>query len=663
MLGPDGIPRIDLLFDHAQDSVCYAFYERNVRAILSKIFPEDFFRRMEQSNLAQAKCADRIRRYLPIMSGSPMREPPSTISFYLLATLRCKTCRFFFEMITSWLVPGTSLNNVLFFAADFRLPDFGGSQVYTVCEMTMRVEDAFQLEQLRRNLPILETEILAGVRSAYHARKILESKGWSADQKTAEIHERIAYLVRRLPNDFDNDVFTEMQHVLVMCPDEFKAERDCRHLGRIISVFYLYRKTLLERILNQPNRRHILLKIYRYPPESGTLTDYRRLAIIFSVNFLQEKELLEERHVLGALRKLFPGVKLVEGSFLSHRRGVENVATVYLEVDIPSKFGLTIRDMKRLEEQLPKAIKDRIEHPMNPVFNPRNEEEIMRNILVLGNQIKYIRDIPQLHLSFDEQTHSHLFFTVVLVRVLRKGSVPIRDMFKKSESPLDYIHERSRRIGMLRRKYPKEATVFRIRLEKHNFLREDHSIDLFKARQFVVSEVAQVVGEIRDYNGGMIAKQNELLDSVRSLLREEGQINSFLLENFFYSLTPVIMRSVMEPGALKTLYQLLVHSLEYELGASSESQLFFHEDSEFLYAVFTSNDESELENIEVAVHSLDVAPTSLAAASLTFHDRPGKGWIYRSDSVQRRLAFINCLQQIVEPDLPSKSGKIAQFEV
>ena len=92
------------------------------------------------------------------------------------------------------------------------------------------------------------------------------------------------------------------------------------------------------------------------------------------------------------------------------------------------------------------------------------------------------------------------------------------------------------------KKHRKEASVHRVKVPKEQFLRRDHSIDLYKARQTVVSEISRVVGEIRDYNGGMISKQNELLCSVKRLLGDMKNSDELLLENFFYSyLIPYIV--------------------------------------------------------------------------------------------------------------------------
>src|SRR5690606_28004721 len=171
--------------------------------------------------------------------------------------------------------------------------------------------------------------------------------------------------------------------------------------------------------------------------------------------------------------------------------------------------------------------------------------------------IKYLRDIPQMFITFVEQTHHHLFFTVIIVRVIKPDTVPVGRLFSNAGTAFEFIHDRCRTIGHIRKKYRKEANVFRVKVLKEQFLRHDHSIDLYKARQSVVNEITRLLGDVRDFNGGMISKQSELLASLVELL-EGIKYNDLLLENFFYSLNPVIMRTVLDPQALKTLFQMLL---------------------------------------------------------------------------------------------------------
>ena len=109
---------------------------------------------------------------------------------------------------------------------------------------------------------------------------------------------------------------------------------------------------------------------------------------------------------------------------------------------------------------------------------------------------------------------------------------------------------------MLRKKHPKEATVFRVKLSSFPFLRDDQSVDLFRARQTVVQELQKIVGEIRDYNGGMIAKQIELFETLQSSLEHQNRSDHRLLEAFFHALYPIESRSIVPPKQLKKFFLL-----------------------------------------------------------------------------------------------------------
>ena len=60
------------------------------------------------------------------------------------------------------------------------------------------------------------------------------------------VQEQIAFLTHRRPDAVDGDILSDMQHVLVICRDDFKQERTSRHLTRIIGIQSFFRKKLRE---------------------------------------------------------------------------------------------------------------------------------------------------------------------------------------------------------------------------------------------------------------------------------------------------------------------------------------------------------------------------------------------------------------------------------
>lgn len=309
--------------------------------------------------------------------------------------------------------------------------------------------------------------------------------------------------------------------------------------------------------------------------------------------------------------------------------------------------------MRILRRELPTDLKDRIEHLMHPVFMPRNEEEIMRNILSLSNQIKYLHDLPQVIISFDQQTYADVFFTVILVRVRTPGSPSIQDIFQPQEKgrqyngTLEYIHDRSKTIGFLRKKYTKEATVFGVKLSKNQFLRRDHSIDLNKARQAVVIELVSAIGEVRDFNGGMISKQHELLCLVKEQLGNNVKYSDLLLENFFYSLTPDVMRTVLDPKILKTLFLLLLESIENGFFSGESYALKMQVDSRHVFVMIKSEDRSIKEYMMRALNKFNFHSSKLVNSFNCVYDLSYVGYLYICEEADKQQVFCQAIQHSI----------------
>lgn len=645
MLNEHFLPLIVPVFDVNQDASNAAVYGDIIRHTLKKILPCDICFSKDNDPEVLADQEEQFQSILPYVTAESPKQLPGDMTFFAVSRYRANSFKFFFDMVSSWLVPGRRLNVVLIYAADFRMPEISDN-IYTLCEIVIRVESKEELDQILSNLPIIETELRLGIESSYDARRILEIKGLSTDEKTALIQEYISYLIKRLPRDFDHDVLTEMQHVLVMCREEFKALRECRHLSRIISFHYLFRKALRESVKNAPQKRHLSLKLFkaRIKNKDGFKTV---LAVLVGVNFFRDKEVFDKAHILKAIQNYIPMAHAVEGSFFANRRGTEHICTLYLEIEKNLGEDFTAEEIRMLRQKLPSDLKDRIEHLMHPVFMSRNEEEVIRNILSLSSQIKYLRDIPQVFISFDEQTHANLFFTIILVRVLKPDALSIQDQFKQSDTFLEYIHDRCQYSGSLRRKYKKEATVFRVKFPKEQFIRVDHSIDLNKARQVVVSELCCIVGEVRDFNGGIISKQNELLCEVRDLLANDGRYNDLLLENFFYSLAPVIMRSVLDPFALRSLFSLMLESIEDGFFNDESYAIKIELQPEFVFVMIKAEDRSIKEELTKAINKLQLHSSELANSYVSVYDIVYLGYIYRSDEHSRQQHFCQTVQMAV----------------
>jgi len=642
MFEEDGLPKIVTKFDDLENPNG-SFYRSAIANSLRKMLPK---------NVLEPCCSiPDFCSHLPLLIKTSKLN--THVTFSILSKYRPNAFKFFYEMISHWLVPGRRLDVPFFQVFDFQMPQHSAEETFTLCELMVHIDNELDLDEINKNFATIDTEIRLGMQSSYYARRILEIKGLAAETKTAMIQEDIVHLINRLPNGFNYDLLTEMQHMLVICRDEFKSIRESRHLSRIISIHYYFRKLLREAVRLASEQRHIYLKLFKAPVHfpQGTKTV---LGMVVGIHFLQDKEFFEEKHILSAIQHHIPNAKAVENSFFLNRRGNESICTLYLEVEKSTGEEFSSEEISLLRKELPIDLKDRIEYLMHPIFMPRNEEEIMRNVLSLSNQIKYVDDVPQVIISFDKQTYKELYFTIILVRAVEPNTPSIQDIFKLEKSTLGYIHDReAKTIGYLKKKYAKEATVFGVTITKEQFLRRDHSIDLNKARLAVVSELMRILGDIRDFNGGMISKQNEMIANLREQLENTAKYNELLLENFFYSVTPDIMRTVLDCKILKNLFLLLLESLEK--GAAGEENYSFkiRQEPQYVYAIIKTDDCSLKEIMGKAVGPFENSSSKLASSWVLNADTFYLGYIFLSDDPQQQEQFCTVIRDFKIPSQES----------
>lgn len=500
-----------------------------------------------------------------------------------------------------------------------------------------------EYEQALRNLPILETEIRLGVSSVYHATKILEIKGLAVDEKTALIQERVAFLLHHKPDDFDSDLFSQMQQFLVAARTNFKSPREVRQMVRLIGYFFLMRKEIKQRVEQLPERRHLKLKIglTRLHFPFGVK---RVLGIFVAMNFLKDNEIFEDSYLLQAVQRFVPTAELVlDSAFVEHRKE-DRILTMYLEVMKTDGKEFVAEEIRLLRKELGEELKKRVQQLTRPVFMPRNEEEVMRNIITLGQELRYLRDIPQVIISFDEHTDSDISFTVIMLRILLPHALSLQELFEKNKMKYAFTIDRVKKVGTVWRKYPKEATVFRIRLPLTPFVRSDQSLDLYRARQAVLAEIQGVVGEVRDYNGGMISKQLEVFEKVQKALGAQGKEQELLLENFFHSIFPVEQRNLLDPIYIKNLFIMFSELLLRESAVEGEPKIEVCEERNLLYVMIAVEDHALKNKITQAVAALNLPAAILPSVTIQMVGKLYLGYLYFSEIQESRSLFMETLR-------------------
>lgn len=634
--------QLEFDFEFGCPEVNAEYYRDGAQDLIQRLVPRDM---LETGGVHLAVQRARFADMLPLISWSDLSRAPCTLSVLLLCKYRLNACNFFYDMISRWLLPQRRVNVEVFFASDVRVSHLS-DDLLSVAEIVVYLKSAQDVEEVRRNLSAIETEIRLGVVSNYHARRILEFKGLSSDGKTAMIQEKIGSLIQSHSKDFDRGIFSQMQQFLVTCREEFKEGRDYHHISRMISNLYSLRKVLKQNVETSPSKRHVALKFLktRLLPSGVSAIEKPVLGVLVGLNFLGEHELFEESHLITAIQKYLPAVRTVPNSPFVDRDTDTSIQTLYIEIEKVNGFDFTLSEVQHLRAHLPDQVKGHIEQLTHPIFMPRNEEEVLRNIMALSRQLRYVNDMPQVILSFDEQSKDNLSFTVILVRILGKNAPTVETLFAKSRTDLKYLPDRVRRLGHLRRKYVKEATVFRTLVSSRAFLRNDHSVDFYKAREHVLHEITRIVGEMRDYNGGIIYKQNEVLGALKSSLGRLAVSHNVLIEKFFYSLMPMEMRTVLDTEPLKQLFLLLLQAKKTDLQQKKQ-------DARRSLVVTPIHHHSARRDLASAVERLGLPVHQYVSFFLEVNQTQFAGYLLLSEDVELRARFFEIFDLAAEQEL------------
>lgn len=680
-------------------SIEFNAYVNFIEQVLRNLLPQELIAALSINNDPKTIKQSFISLWerLPFLSWNDPPCAPCTLSVSLLcqSDYTHGVGRYLCDILARWLLPGKFLNISSTRSLKFKFIAYPNQDLF-FHQILLDVDNDQDLTIVKSNWDNIEKEIYLSILSVRHARNVVSVKKLSSEQKQTlieenlssvmnrssknlennvfdqmhhfflhlsaedkikQIQDQVAPFIEQKPKVFDRDIFSEIKHAILLLGDRFTALRDLRHISRLISYQYLFRKTLMRLILQSPEERCLSLKLLKTQISSPSNKHGKKtvLGILGAMNVLRENELFEERHVIEAITHCLPSARVVENSFVLDRRSHDPIRIFYLEIIKKDGSAFSLHETKELKKNLPHQLKDGVESVLHPVLMPRNEEEIMRNIFLLSQQLKYINDLPQVIISFNAQTEESLQFTVILLRVLRDGDPSLSDFFTNSNTELQIHDVETRTLGLLRKRYLKEANVFKVSLNKKMFLRRDFTIDLFRARQTVSFELNRIFSGIRDFNGGILSKQQEVFTELRSLLNNTSSQKDFLLENFFYSITPPLRQTLIKPSSLKTLFCLMQEALE----ADYKKEAFFLKaqfESDQLYTMAASPNGCIKEELFSLITKLKIPSAELSCTYVNTSGIHCVGYIYQNlDPNFRNLFYSTLLSYLQEWKSRSKN--------
>jgi len=621
----------------------------------------------------------RLNRTLPLFKYSKIDDSVDAFSFtyFCPGEYTHGVGRYVIDTLSRWLILDKQIEISGGICLNFQFVQYPTLNFF-LDQKIITIRNKEERQAMIKNLPALIEEMKINIMSVYHARYISSLRSISGEQKNLliqknlssllknptdennrnlydqmqqfivklsseekieQVQKNISQLVQSRPKIFDRDVFYEMTLLTHQFNSLFSSKRDPRYISRIIAYQYLLKKTLQESLEKAPFKRHLSLKVL----PSTLSSEESILALLIGINFLKETERFEIRHLLESIRSCFPEAVYVEHSLVVDRRH-DRIRFFYLEIKKPDFSKISFNELKMLKAKLPSELLRQIETVVHPLFMPRNEEEIIRTLIALSKQIKYVRDLPQVSIHYDQQTDTDLTFTIILVRLLREQ--PLSEILAKDKGSIKIDIDDVRIMGHLKQKYPKEAAILRVTLDKSPFFRPDYSVDLLRARQTIGLELTRLLGEFRDFNGGIIFKQEEALKQLRKEIGLLSKTREFLLENYFYSLRPGIMQTIHETPLLKAHFHLLTRILEAKM---QKPYLIISELNEkFFLGFIASAAHTFKEEIVNVVGKLKLASYELTTSFLQIDGVFAYGFILKAEVTETAKQFEATLIQTLE---------------
>ncbi|MDR3624936.1 MAG: peptide ABC transporter substrate-binding protein [Chlamydiales bacterium] len=395
------------------------------------------------------------------------------------------------------------------------------------------------------------------------------------------VYRKLQRWLARFPQQVENSIFNDLFLFYLVATKKYLDHRNATHLFRLVLSIHLMQKKLLRTATFAPHARHLEI---RWIPTYLTFPFFTRpvLGCVVGFNIMDRYELFDEENVLLALQKSLPQLRIVRESSYCHTSQHKNLKMFYLEIEKKEGLPFSLAEQQILKNSLEEKIRKSIQKLSPSIFMRSNEEEIYKNVLVLSQEIQTIQDLPQVYIVLDQQTGKEIIFRVMLVYIMPFHRFSLKERFFDAS----FVPEKALTVKHIDN-HPVEAHIFRIHLPRDaSLLRSDGSLDFYSARQKVVSLVTSAIGEFRDYNGGILIKQQELLHQLKDQFPGITSSDLELLETFFYALIPLEKQFLLQEKFLVSLFNYFLEERRKRLlpGSFYSFKIYHEEDKIFLVA-------------------------------------------------------------------------------
>ena len=598
-------------------------YVSSMERLIKEMIPTNLFQSEVTPPyfLSYQSYFQKLAQKLPLVKWSSTDEAPSTLSIAVLcaANFTQGTGRFFCDIMARYLIPGKYLLIPLIRSLRFCFIIYPKQELF-ITEIYINIENKRDLCCIQQNLPRLAKELRITLLATQHIRKLVLSKPLTIDEKRMLLFQNLSSLVdcseeildptiledtynlllkftkqekpsqipdhlfefEEHPIAFDHDMLQKIQRFILMFGKSMIEQRETKHLYRVASYLYLFHKIIVfQRLKTNKSYPLVWVKIMQTKLNKKTPI----LSILICLNFAREINVIDDALLIEKLQLLLPQSQLIENSFIKNQNDKERISTLYLEFERKTQTFFSKQTIKELQKKLPKEIRQLIS--LSPPHSSYDhlEDEMMRTILTLSKKLKSPKDRSPVIIHFADETKEFLTFTAVIV-CLNQSKQKKRSF--KDKPQLKILSYQIKTVGIVDHRYTKNAHIIKIRIDKYTSDQheQDNSFSLYYARTTILNYLKSYFGSILDFNSNMIVKQYEKLSELKT-----KSPSLPLIEQYFYSLTPGHMQSLLSIETLKSLLDMILKNLNtkthkdhYYLNSQITSQ-------ELLLLIFSQSDE------------------------------------------------------------------------
>ena len=441
------------------------------------------------------------------------------------------------------------------------------------------------------------------------------------------IKQEIYRLYREQKERFDESLQRDLDFWLLTFRREFFTRRYPEYIAKIIIDSNELIRRIEWQISNNSKKRHLTLvatpSLVTSPFSSKSI-----VGCLLGIQLESCCEMISRKEVKEALEACCMGFELLD-SFYKHNPNSSSIHVFYFEIGYQENDATNSINLSLFEKRFLKQIETRIQVLVPPLFMQRNEEEVMRNLLILRRETSSIQDIPQVMILYDNHTHQEITFTILLVRVKKSADSSVLDLLRLSKGNEEYIEGQVYFLGNFSEESIIEGNVFQIRLKNiSRFQRKNSSIDYNLSRKRIIECLQIGLGEVRDYNGGMFIKQDERFKELKEVFPEATTNYPEILENFFYSIWPIEKQATLPMELFSAFFKLF-------------QTLFIEDQINFLVDIcdlklivaFKFEDEKKLSKNEEQLLSDEISYRKVVSSKWSYGDFLFKGFILSFETI------------------------------